>query len=276
MAAGTKTIHAPGRGRCYVWPEKAPYELIVPNVTGILGGGIPKPALAPWNAKMVATFAVEHKDEWVTLPNDAAIDLLKRAPYRTTDNAARAGSLVHNVIEAHTKGLDPVMPKDKGLKKQAEAVLGFMRDFNVKPRFIEVTCFSREHEYAGTTDMFGTVTIPKGVIGNARPIKGEAVIDYKTGKRIYDEQPVQLRAYAGADFLAMHDDPKEYAVPKVEWLILVRPKKRGGYEVVISEPSDELFELFLAAKTTAAREDVLEACRLGRLLTGPDEADGTA
>lgn len=275
MAAGTKTIHSPGRGRCYVWPEKAPYELIVPNVTGILSGGIPKPALAPWNAKMVATFAAEHKDEWTNLPTNAAIDLLKRAPYRTTDSAARAGSLVHNVIEAYTKGTDPVFPKDKALKKQAEAVLQFLADFKVKPKFIEVTCFSREHEYAGTTDMFGEVTIPKGVVAN-RAVRGYAVIDYKTGKRIYDEQPVQLRAYAGADFLAMHDDPKEYAVPAVDWLILVRPKKRGGYEVVISEPTDELFSLFLAAKETAAREDILEAARIGRLLTGPDEGDGTA
>lgn len=263
----TKTIAKVGRH--YVWPLKKPYELMVPSVTNIIGKGIPKEALAPWNAKMVATFAVKHREEWVGLPEDAAIDMLKRSPYRESDRSARAGKLVHNAIEQYVAGIVHDAPADKALKNQYEASIGFLKDFKVKASHTEVTIFSREHEYAGTTDVIGSVTIPKGVVAN-KIVKGSAIIDYKTGKRIYDEHSVQLNAYAAGDFIA-NEDGTETPMPSVDFLIVVRPKKKGGYEVRVYEPTADALNVFLAAKVVSQRDDVLEHAQIGRILTGPDE-----
>jgi hypothetical protein len=261
-------VQGPG-GRHYVWPERKPHELYVPSVTTILGRGIPKEALAPWNAKMVATFAVEHKDEWIGLPDEAAIDMLKRSPYRTTDRSARAGTIVHNAVEMYASGIEHSIPKDKGLANQYKGTLAFLKDFNVKVKFTEFTCFSREHEYAGTSDVLGGVTLPASL--GLKPRKRTAIIDYKTGKRIYDEHPIQLNAYAFADFFAISGDTNEHPMPAIDALIVVRPKKRGGYEAKVYEPSQELHDLFLAAKVVAQRGEVLEHAAIGRVLTGPDE-----
>lgn len=265
--APTKTVHQ--RGRHYVWPTRKPYELVVPSVTNILGNGIPKQALAPWNAKMVAEFAVKHRDEWGGLPEEAAIDMLKRSPYRTTDRSARAGKIVHNAIEQYVEGVEHKTPTDKALKNQYLASIAFLNDFKVKARYSEVTIFSREHEYAGTTDLIGEATLPKEIT-RGRPKRGNGIIDYKTGKRIYDEHSIQLNAYAFGDFIATQDG-QEIPVPPIDFLIVVRPKKRGGYEAKVYEPSEDTLAVFLAAKTVAAREDVLEHAELGRVLTGPDE-----
>lgn len=49
-----------GRGmRTYKWPPSGDPEMEVVSVTSVIGGGIPKPFLAPWSAKMVAEFAVD-------------------------------------------------------------------------------------------------------------------------------------------------------------------------------------------------------------------------
>lgn len=266
--APTKTVAK--HGRHYVWPLKKPYELVVPSVTNITGA-LPKEWAGPWNAKMVATFAVKHREDWSGLPDEDAIDLLKRSPYRTTDKAARAGKLVHNAIEQYVEGVKHAAPTDKALKNQYLAAIAFLKDFNVKAKFSEVTIFSRTHEYAGTLDLIGGVTIPKAAnLPKGMKRTGTAIIDYKTGKRIYDEHPVQLNAYARGDFIAGQDGT-ETPMPAVDFLIVVRPKKRGGYEAKIFVPDEARFELFLAAKTIAARADVLEDAEVGRVLTGPDE-----
>lgn len=266
--ASTRTVQGPG-GRHYVWPERGPRELYVRSVTNIIGKGIPKEALAPWNAKMVATFAVKNKAEWTGLDDESAIDLLKRSPYRTTDRSARAGTLVHNAIEHYANGEGHAKPKDKALRNQYDAARAFLTDFEVKVEATEFTCFSREGGYAGTSDVLGRVKLPVEL--GLRKRNRRAIIDYKTGKRIYDEHPIQLNAYAMADFYALGGDPKEYPIGAVDTLIVVRPKKRGGYEAMIYEPSKELHDLFLAAKVVAEREEVLHEAVIGRVLTGPAE-----
>lgn len=268
----TPTRTVAKRGRHYVWPVKKPHELVVPSVTNITGS-IPKDWAGPWNAKMVATYAVENREDWAGLPHDDAIDLLKRSPFRFTDRTARAGKMVHNAIEQFTEGVEHEPPADKALRHQYEGALQFLRDFQVKPKHSEITIFSREHEYAGTTDLVGGVTIPKEANLAALKRTGMAIIDYKTGKRIYDEHPVQLEAYARGDFIANHDGT-ETPMPAIDFLIVVRPKKRGGYEAKVYLPDDERFELFLALIVVQRRSDVIEDAEAGRVLVGPDDSDG--
>jgi hypothetical protein len=271
----TRTI---GRyGRTYVWPEKKPHELQVPSVTTVLSGGVPKPALAPWNAKMVATFAVKNKDAWEKLEEDDAIDLLKRSPFRKTKIAADRGSLVHRALDAFAAGEDHVVPKEKQLRAQYDGALQFLRDFKVEPEHTEVTIFSRQHGYAGTTDVVGNVVLPKELdiddFMNPRKREGSAIIDYKTGKAIYDEAVIQANGYAFGDFIADGATGQEIPLKLVDFLIIVRPKRRGGYEVKVFEPSTAVHNVFLAALVVSAREDACAQSFVGRMLTGPEEDD---
>lgn len=270
----TRTTYTSGRK--YVWPEKKPHELVVPSVTTIIGGGIPKPALAPWNAKMVATYAVEHREAWQDLEPADAIDLLKRSPFRHTKNRADEGTIVHTALDAYAAGLpdDQIpIPKNKSLVKQIEGALQFLRDFKVTPHHSEVTIFSREHEYAGTTDLLGDVTFPDEMF--IVPQEARCIIDYKTGKAIYDDYAVQLIAYAFGDFIAakVNGEPTELPVPMVDYVIVVRPKRRGGYEAKVFKPTEDVFELFLAAKVIHGRDDTLADASMGNMLTGPDEGE---
>lgn len=271
--APTKTI---GRyGRTYVWPEKKPHELVVPSVTTIIGGGIPKPALAPWNAKMVATFAVDHRESWEGLDREDAIDLLKRSPFRHTKKRAEEGTIVHAALDAHAAGVvDPAdIPTllDKALQKQVEGALQFLRDFDVRPGWTEATIFSREHEYAGTTDVVGDVTFPPEMF--ISPQDATCIIDYKTGKAIYDDYLVQLIAYARGEFIGTPGTGEEIELPEIDYCIVVRPKRRGGYEARVYKPTEEAFNLFLAAKVVSEREDILSEALYGQTLTGPDEGE---
>jgi len=256
-----------------VWPERKPHELIVPSVTTIIGGGLPKPFLAPWNAKMVATFAVEHRESWADLPHDAAIDMLKRSPFRHTKNRADQGTIVHNALDAHAAGLTPEeipTPKDRALKKQIEGALQFLRDFQVAPMRTEATIFSRKHKYAGTTDLIGGVTFPPEML--IAPQEARCIIDYKTGKAIYDDFAPQLIAYSFGDFIATKEGI-EIPMPKIDYCIVVRPKRRGGYEAKIYEPTRDVFDLFLAVKVVSERDDAIAGAEVGHTLVGPDEGE---
>lgn len=266
--AQTRTVYK--RGRHYVWPEKPPHELEVPSVTTIIGNGIPKPALAPWNAKMVATFAVENKDKWNQLDDEDAIDMLKRSPFRMVRKRADEGTLVHTALENYAMGTEHVPPEDIGLRGQYDGALQFLRELDVVVHHSEATVFSRTHGYAGTSDIFGEVSLPADLL--LPQGRKTAIIDYKTGKAIYAEYAVQLQAYASGDFIGLADG-SEVPVPEVDYLIVVRPKRRGGFEAAIYEPSEEVFEIFLAAKTVSEREQRLGNIEVGRTNVGPDDKE---
>ena len=98
-----------GGQRHYVHPVTGQQ---VPSVTSILNV-MDKPALVPWACKSVAEFAVANKDSWVGLPDDAAIDMLKKSPYRTRDKAASVGTDAHSVLELLANGIIPTfIPPD--------------------------------------------------------------------------------------------------------------------------------------------------------------------
>ena len=66
----------------------------VPGVTSILNG-LPKPFLQYWSAKMVAEYACDNVGSYIGLllngQKQAAIDLLKAAPRRYTNERATLG-----------------------------------------------------------------------------------------------------------------------------------------------------------------------------------------
>lgn len=237
------------RGRLYVWPPEPPYELEVPNVTGIISGGLPKPFLKGWAAKEVAAAAVKRQGAWRGILEDegpdAAIDYLKGAPYRHTRKRADVGTEVHDVIERRIKGEhDPDAISDEAK--------GFLRGFDRfheewQPTFehAEVTIYSRTFEYAGTADGIAVL--------NARPDLGRVVVDWKTSKALYSDNAMQLTALAKGDFIAVERDGKwsEEPLGSIEHGLLVRFTANGEYEARIVNVSDAIFDTFLACKRVA-------------------------
>jgi|GEM_PF-5236606 len=99
---------------------------LVPSVTTILSN-LSKPALVNWSAREVATFAVTFHDQWVDLPDEAAIDMLKRAPYRNMSRKGEIGSAVHAAIDAWhggwPEGQDPYVRFLQAIEKaRADAI----------------------------------------------------------------------------------------------------------------------------------------------------------
>ena len=221
-------------GRRYVWPPQPPHELEVPSSTTILGI-LDKPALLGWASRMVAEYAVEHRDAWSRLPTDEAVALLKGAPWRNRNRKANVGTAVHTALEAYVTGQEPdeeLAPERRGYY---EAALAFLRDHEPKITASEVTVYSRRHEYAGTLDLLGEHG-------------GEAtVMDYKTGKDVYPEMALQLCSYAYGDFIG-HDDGREEPLPEIRRGIVIRLGANGRYKAVPVSLPQELFEVFLALR----------------------------
>jgi hypothetical protein len=239
-------------GREYRWPARPPHELMVPSTTTIIGGGVPKDALKFWAAKSVAQWAYDHRDEWDKLPREAAVDLLKREPLRFTESKAELGDIVHAAIEAFLgRGGEPT-----GLDERAmgyfKGALAFLTDQVEDILLVERTVFSRTHGYAGTLDLVYT----------ARQLPGPVVGDWKTSKAVYDETSLQLAASAFADFVAGEDGVTEEPMPAgIEYGTTIRLTPTGLYEAVPFVLTDELFAIFLAAKTVADRESTFRTAR---------------
>lgn len=226
------------RGRVYVWPpEPGPdgeYELEVPSVTAIVGGGIPKRFLMYWAAKKVAEWAYDHRDAWRDLPKDAAVDLLKRAHSRYTGKRADVGTAVHAAAEAHASGKpEPELSEEE--HGYFEGALRFFKDHDPEILEVESTVYSRNHGYAGTPDLF-------------LRLQGKVLVaDWKTGKDIYPETALQLAAYAHGDFIG-RDDGTEDPVPPAELGLGIRLTSDGDYQAYPLLVTDEVLDMFLAAQ----------------------------
>ena len=168
----------------------------VPGVTSILSG-LPKPFLQYWSAKMVAEFAVENFSAYSSLimngQKQAAIDLLKAAPRRYTNERANIGTDAHDLFERMGRGEDVTGTVHPDLQGYVDRFNEFLDDF--QPTFLmqEETVWSNTHLYAGSFD---------AVI----EVGGETVIvDWKTTKSVYSEVGLQLAAYRYADWIVRPD-----------------------------------------------------------------------
>jgi hypothetical protein len=257
--------------RMYAWPPLPPHEFEVMSVTSAIGNGYPKPFLIPWAAKMSAECAVDDHEIISKMlekgDEKAAIDHIKNARNRSAGAKADRGTIVHAALEAFIakKPINDVAlaekltearvprPMWKSTKGMIEGALKFLKESKIKVTHSEATVFSREHEYAGTTDIFGTMKIGTSVV----PV----VVDFKTGKSIYDDTAMQLTAYARGDFIGL-DDGTELPVPKgIELGMVVRPMASGTYEPATFSLGDDVFELFLHCLAIAQGRKILTQSR---------------
>ena len=106
-----------------------------------------------------------------------------------TDEAAKTGTLAHAMIQADLQGLE--IDKDQFSKVQIDlaenSILSFLewkKRHEIEVLYCEMPMVSDEMKYGGTIDCYCKL--------DGRP----TLLDFKTGKAIYEEYFVQLAAYA--------------------------------------------------------------------------------
>lgn len=219
---------------------------IYPRVTSILGV-IAKPALTGWAAKMVAEFAVEHKQRWVGLPDRDAVNLLKGAPWSKRDAAGDRGSAVHHAIEAYLKGTGDY-PTFSGDERQvARHAIRFLQAHKPEPIGVEVTVYSPSMVYAGTCDL-------------PCRIGGEVwLLDWKTSSGVYADYALQLYAYSIAERAILGEEdvvcPWLGAEPRLG-IIHLTPKGAQMHEVTMDRTElDAAWRAALALYRWKEREE---------------------
>jgi hypothetical protein len=264
--------------RTYAWPPpKGPFdepEFEVVSVTSALDGGLPKPALIGWAAKVTAEKAVDNI-AIIQAMVDAdqkreAIDYLKNARWASSEAKADRGTIVHAALEAHIDGKPLAKETIQSLLEEAhvpealwrstgnmvQGLMQFLEDEQPEILWSEHTVFSRAHKYAGTADVIARMKIGDTLV----PV----VIDVKTSKAVYDDVALQLAAYAHADFVGRPDGTEAELVPggeKIEYGVVVRPMASGTYEKVVFGLTDDVHKLFLSCLYTATHRDALKGAR---------------
>jgi hypothetical protein len=215
--------------RVYRWQGRE-----FPSVTAILNGGVPKPFLPRWAAKVAAEYAIAHLDHLRLLAAGQAIREVKQAPFTKRDSAAEVGDLVHAAVEAAATGRPrPAVPDHAA--GYVAALDRFLADHT--PGFLaaEQTVYSRRYGYAGTFDLLATL-----------PGHGLVLVDVKTGNRVYPEVCLQLAAYAAADFIGHPNGTTEQPLPKVQAGVVLHLRP-GGYQLLPVPIGPAVLEAFLSA-----------------------------
>jgi hypothetical protein len=226
-----------GRGHSYVDANGAK----VPGVTGIIGDGVPKPALVNWAADTTADYAVDHWDELAEMPPSARLKTLKSARYADRDTAANKGTRVHSLAEKLVKGEQVDVPDE--LAGHVESYVRFLDDFNVQPILVEAVVMSHKHGYAGTLDLIADLDLPQ--VGGVR-----ALLDVKTSRSgIFGETALQLAGYRYADVYL--DGNEEKPLPAVQWTGAIHVRS-DGYSLVPVEAGPAQHRALLYVQQVAA------------------------
>ena len=201
----------------------------VPSVTTYLGI-LNKPALVGWAWKL----------------GTEGLDYMK-----VKDEAGRIGTLTHYLVNAEVSGqpLDDEVMRDYTPNEIAQAsipmgkFLEWHKQHKLAPIVMEEPLVSELYGFGGTPDFYGEVD---GVL---------TLLDYKTGKAIYDEAFYQVAAYK--ELLEEHG----YAVESVHILRLGKDEIEG-FEDRVVESTDLHWEVFLHCRHVY---ELQKAIRRGKL-----------
>ena len=175
---------------------------LVPGVTTVLSV-INKPALVPW-------------------ANRLGLEGIKSSEY--VDELADIGTLAHHLIQCHLTARAPDIsdytPQQVSLAENAvSSFQAWARGKAVETRQTEWPLVSETHRFGGTLYWYGTV--------NGRP----TLIDFKTGRAIYDDHVYQIAAYHQ---LLIENG---YEVDEVRVLQVGRSEDDGFSERVLPDPA---------------------------------------
>jgi hypothetical protein len=210
------------------------------SVTSVLST-LDKPALRYWVGKMVAQYAIDERSLWLPIADKdpkAAFDMIKGAPWRSTENSAALGSAVHAAVESRILGgslnLDEIA---EDVRPFVKSFLEFERMFEPQWEMSEATVLSYKHGYAGTIDAIATFNKPElGLVGSY-------IIDFKTGKSgPYPDAALQLSAYRHADVVLLPNGTEE-PLPQIDGALVIKIRPRS-YEVYPADASENVFRFF--------------------------------
>ena len=213
-----------GKGRMYRSPADGE---LVPSITNVIGV-LDKPALPRWAAKMVAETAYRMRHALPEMEEAEAVDMLKGSPWSKSKRAADRGTDIHAYLEARLWGRDPD-PLSEEASEYVAAAEAWLHTWQPEPLLTETTVFGVG--YAGTGDLWARIG---GV---------ETIVDFKTGKALYDDSALQVAALWGASEAVV--DGELRLAPPVTSACLVLIGKGGKHEtkqVVDLMGSFEAFE----------------------------------
>jgi len=182
------------------------------------------------------------------------------------NEAAIRGSKIHHTIELMLKGekIDPSgmtenqitllglsdkklvsYLKDPFTEKEDKMVKGFMtfwEDYKVELVESEMTVYSKKFGFAGTLDFIGYIHVPQKK-GKTEEVKKELVLlDFKTGKGLYEEYNLQIASY----WQAYNEGEKDRKKMKIGLLQL--GVNKCGYKLKLIDKPRNKFIDFLAVK----------------------------
>lgn len=231
MTGQTKRINR-GRSHSYLLDGEK-----VDSVTGIIGDGLPKPALTNWAAREVATYAVDNIPLLHGLDRDAAIDLLKGAPYRDRDKAARRGTEVHKLAERLARGEEVTVPEE--LDGHVTSYLRFREEWCPTNEIIEFVCGSRKYRHMGTGDLMADLN---GL--------GRCLIDLKTTRSgVFGEIALQLSGYRYSEFY-LDENGREQPMPEIDWTGALW-LRADGYDLLPVMTDPHIYRIFLYVQQVA-------------------------
>lgn len=237
-----------GDSRFYVGPDGEK----VPGVTSVVGM-LPKPFLQGWAAKMTAEWCADNAGAFTQLlingERDAALQTAKGAARRSTSEASRIGTAVHDYFELYARGEAPKrVPVD--VQPFHKHIVEFHERYQPKYLFLEDAVWSDAHRYAGSFDWIAE-------------IEGEIVLgDVKTTRSgVHSEVALQLSAYAHADKI-VRQDGTDAELPKIQAgaVFHLRPE---GWKLVPVRIDNEVFSQFLHLRKTFDWVNGMEKTVLG-------------
>jgi hypothetical protein len=197
----------------------------VPNVTTIIGGGLPKPALIDWSARVTAEYVADHVDELPALAaggRDPMVAFLSKLHTEARNVAGIRGTDVHGYAERLVSG-EPNVEVPHALAGYVDGYARFLDDFEPVRLVSERPVASREHWYAGRPDLIA-------LLGDDVPAVW--CLDVKTSRAVYGDVSLQVAAYARAEFY-VDELGEEHPLPAVERIgvLHVTPDGTDLYEL---------------------------------------------
>ena len=143
---------------------------------------------APWvrypKSKRAQSFSKRVKTSWT----DTLASLRRNAklhPDRVRDKAGSIGSEIHEAISAELQG-ELWSSENPAVHTAMQSYRMWREDSTIVPLWTEQTVWSIEYGYAGSADLVG--------MDGSQLV----VLDWKTGKGVYNEAGLQVAAYAHA------------------------------------------------------------------------------
>ena len=169
-----------------------------------------------------------NKPHLVTWANQLGLDGIDSTKYR--DSAATVGTLAHEMVQAHLQGgeidYEAYSPADVTLAMNAlKSFYAWEGQHEIKVEFCERPLVSDTMKFGGTVDCY---CIMDGI---------PTLLDFKTGKAIYNEYFIQLAAYRA--LLEEHGHPVE----RCRILRIGRDETEGFEERSVSDTT-KYFDIF--------------------------------